>query len=73
VRAALIFGAELLVHYYKTLRHRISQVQLQLMAQFFNKFPDFLERDISVLISQQSLAEPNHDSVWTGDKLALFS
>jgi hypothetical protein len=31
-----------------------------------------MQPDISVLISQQPVAEPNHESVRTGDKLALF-
>jgi hypothetical protein len=60
--AAFIAGTEMLLLYCKTLRHRIPQVQLQLLAQLFNKFPDFMEPEISVRISQQPVAEPNHES-----------
>jgi hypothetical protein len=43
IRAAFIVRAEMVLRYYKTLRHHIPQVQLQLLDQLFNKFPDFME------------------------------
>jgi len=52
----------MLVRYYETLRHHIPQGQLQLLDQLFNKFPDFMEPEISIRISQQPAVEPNHES-----------
>ena len=62
IRAAFTVGTEMLVHFYETLRHHIPQGRLQLLDQLFKKFPDFVEPEISIRVSQKPVVEPNPES-----------